>query len=524
LPTRGHSSARQTLAHELPVIDTIRNRLRKFANVLRSVETRAVGGAGPFDREWYIEQYPDVRDSGIDPLQHYERYGRRDGRIGAPRRRNSRRLDVDWEFLAKAKGPQADAPRTRLEVSETIVRPATIASRDQNDGGAAALNIVIINHGPYDGNSGIHIAGFANALAARGHRVVVSASGNISDAGDFGLPRFRCIPHQSLQNNPGSLNEYFGNEGAPDLVHCWTPRRLVHEVFHPVIERYGCPYVIHFEDNEAALGKAYENDSRSRGASAPPRLAIVHEFVGGAAGATIIVDALKEVLPEALPYHLLEPGVDADVFAPGLKAGERERLCQALGVPTDAWITVYPGNVHPANYEDVFSLYAAIHVLNARGRKVHLIRTGVDDANTIDPRFFELTKRYVTSLGFVSRPWLVELLKLADFFVQPGGLDDFNRYRLPSKIPELLAMGKPVVLPKTNIGLLMHDRINAVLTERGDAAEITNCVEALLTDPELAARIGQEGRSFAVEHFNWDRSAKGLEGFYRQVLQRQFRS
>jgi hypothetical protein len=29
-----------------------------------------------------------------------------------------------------------------------------------------------------------------------------------------------------------------------------------------------------------------------------------------------------------------------------------------------------------------------------------------------------------------------------------------------------------VVLPNTNIGLLMHDRINALLMQRGDAAEI----------------------------------------------------
>lgn len=54
--------------------------------------------------------------------------------------------------------------------------------------------------------------------------------------------------------------------------------------------------------------------------------------------------------------------------------------------------------------------------------------------------------------------------------------------------------------------------------ERGDAAEITECVAALLTDPALADRVGQEGRRFAIEHFSWERSAKQLEGFYRQVL------
>jgi glycosyltransferase involved in cell wall biosynthesis len=224
------------------------------------------------------------------------------------------------------------------------------------------------------------------------------------------------------------------------------------------------------------------------------------------------------VLPDGLPCHLLEPGVDGDLFAPGLHAAERQRLCNALAVPCDAWITVYPGNMHPANYEDMFSLYAAVHAVNARGNKVHLIRTGVDSVGPIEPRFLKLAGRYVTNLGFVRRDWLRDLFKLADFFVQPGGPDDFNSCRLPSKLPELLAMGRPVVLPRTNIGLLMHDRINALLMQRGDAAEITESIEVLLTDAALAARVGLEGRRFAIEHFNWQRSAKGLESFYRKML------
>jgi glycosyltransferase involved in cell wall biosynthesis len=81
-------------------------------------------------------------------------------------------------------------------------------------------------------------------------------------------------------------------------------------------------------------------------------------------------------------------------------------------------------------------------------------------------------------------------------------------------------MGRPLVLPRTNIGLLMHDRINALLMQRGDAAEITECVEGLLKDNELAERIGQAGRRFAIKRFNWARSAQALESFYREVLRR----
>jgi glycosyltransferase involved in cell wall biosynthesis len=505
---------------------------RKLKSAIRSIDGVF------FDRDWYVKQYADVRNSGIDPFDHYRLLGRREGRIPGPRfpggrnlTRPSARVDADWEFLEKtgdaASQTHLEKRLMKLRLSAAAPNGAVISDRDHrvyagsSGGDAAVMNIVMINHESYDSNSALHITGFANALTALGHRVVVSATGISTKAGDFGVPRFRCIPHQSLHDNPGLVTEYFA--GAPDLVHCWTPRKVVRNVAETVIKRYGCSYIVHFEDNETAVASAYERHGKRKWGSARTlpagkSSAAIDGFVRGAVGATIIVEALKKVLPDGLPCHLLEPGVDGDLFAPGLDAAGRDRLCRALAVPSDAWITVYPGNMHPANYEDMFSLYAAIHAVNARGHKLHLIRTGVDSVGPIEPRFVELAGRHVTHLGLVRRHWLIDLFKLADFFVQPGGLDDFNSYRLPSKLPELLAMGRPVVLPNTNIGLLMHDRVNALLMQRGDAAEITECVESLLTDQALAARVGEEGRRFAIEHFNWSRSARQLEGFYREML------
>jgi hypothetical protein len=36
--------------------------------------------SGLFDREWYLQRYEDVRQSGIDPLRHYAEHGAREGR------------------------------------------------------------------------------------------------------------------------------------------------------------------------------------------------------------------------------------------------------------------------------------------------------------------------------------------------------------------------------------------------------------------------------------------------------------
>jgi glycosyltransferase involved in cell wall biosynthesis len=37
-----------------------------------------------FDSNWYLKSYPDIAEAGIDPYQHYQKSGRREGRLGSP--------------------------------------------------------------------------------------------------------------------------------------------------------------------------------------------------------------------------------------------------------------------------------------------------------------------------------------------------------------------------------------------------------------------------------------------------------
>jgi len=43
-----------------------------------------------FDREWYLQQYPDVRAGELDPYEHYLRHGAAEGRDPSPL------FDTDW--------------------------------------------------------------------------------------------------------------------------------------------------------------------------------------------------------------------------------------------------------------------------------------------------------------------------------------------------------------------------------------------------------------------------------------------
>jgi len=45
---------------------------------------RAIARSALFDREWYLKTYPDVAESGLDPIRHYVAFGAREGRDPSP--------------------------------------------------------------------------------------------------------------------------------------------------------------------------------------------------------------------------------------------------------------------------------------------------------------------------------------------------------------------------------------------------------------------------------------------------------
>src|SRR5258706_14440180 len=85
------------------------------------------------------------------------------------------------------------------------------------------------------------------------------------------------------------------------------------------------------------------------------------------------------------------------------------------------------------------------------------------------------------------------------------------------KIVEAMAMGKAIV--STTLGA---EGIEAVpgrdLLVEDQPAAFANAVSRLLTEPSLAARIGQSARQLAVERYAWSGAARALEGFYRRIL------
>ena len=508
----------------------------------RLSDLRLIASSNLFDRDWYLKENPNIRRIGFPPALHYLLFGAAAGRDPSPR------FDGEWYLSQHSDAQRAGAnPLVHYLRHGALERqpPNSVSSggrftatnRDPRTAGKdvaenSALNIVFINYDSFNNNSAGHIAGFANALAERGHNVIMCAKGDPHKAADYGVPQFRCVSRAMLTAEPERLLDLLGDglDGARTLIHCWTTRENVRLAATAAVSRIGCPYFIHLEDNEelvtrSLLGVAAAQANRMSSADWDERVpsALSHPFrartfMAGAAGITIIVDTLRKLISDNCPVHLLEPGLHTAPSTQGSNRDDRNSLCREFGVPSDARIIVYTGNIHAANAGEMVALYEAVHMLNRRGTKVHLLRTGADYHPQLNHEFRQLARRHVTHLGVVDRSRLADVLKLADVFVQPGTTDEFNDYRLPSKLPDFLASGRPLILPAANLGLRLRDGIDALLLRRGDSAEIADCVLEVLRDNDLADRLGQNARRFAVENFDWQRSALGLEQFYRAGL------
>jgi glycosyltransferase involved in cell wall biosynthesis len=321
----------------------------------------------------------------------------------------------------------------------------------------------------------------------------------------------------------------FANKRAPDLVHAWTPRELVRKMTMSLARRYNIPYFVHLEDNETAILldelPGWSLDELDQLPTSALDLAVSdyrthprrsRRFLAGAAGITVLIDRLLEFKPAHVPGIVFFPGYEAAFAKIG---GRDEELRATLSVLPDELLTVYTGNVHNSNFREVGSLVRAIALVNRGGSPIKLAMTGQNHSvlpELSDPEIAQ----YVIERGFVARSEIPRLLAAADLLVQPGQSDEFNDYRFPAKLPEFLVSGRPVILPRSNVGLLLKNNEDALVLERGDSAEIADAVQRLAAEPELAARIGRRGREFALCHLDWAKNVAVIPSFYDQCLAR----
>jgi glycosyltransferase involved in cell wall biosynthesis len=385
------------------------------------------------------------------------------------------------------------------------------------------MRVLFIHFGALNVNSVIQTFHFGEEMTTEGIEVTLCGWGRTDRISAIGEPSFEVINYHGL----GRRLRAWRRDPKETIVCAWTPRERVRLATLRAVRSLRAPYVVHLEDNEeyllsSALGIPYEVVrrlplDRQDDLSTEDLVHPTHyrELLAGAAGVTMITEALDEFNRERRPHHLARPGVDRERFRPEAVPAISRDL---LGLHPEDFVLVYHGNVHYANHHEMLSLYLAVKLLQRRGRSVRLVRLGNTDIGGVDPRAFQALRDGVVEIGAV--PWreIPGYLALADAYVQPGAPDAFNRYRLPSKLPEFLAMGRPVILPDCNLGHDLTDGESALLLRDGTALEIVTRVEQLLDDPGLVRRLGAKARGFALANLSWRENAAALARFYQGLI------
>jgi glycosyltransferase involved in cell wall biosynthesis len=117
----------------------------------------------------------------------------------------------------------------------------------------------------------------------------------------------------------------------------------------------------------------------------------------------------------------------------------------------------------------------------------------------------------VIFLGY--RRDIPSLLAASDIFVFPT-LDD----AFPTVLLEALAIGMPIIASEVGgVPEIIHHEENGLLIPPSKADLLAASCNRLLSDHELASRLGQAGRADANKRFNIDQQSKALVDLYLQL-------
>ncbi len=123
--------------------------------------------------------------------------------------------------------------------------------------------------------------------------------------------------------------------------------------------------------------------------------------------------------------------------------------------------------------------------------------------------------------GCVDDPTLAAWYKSAVALLLPMRYDGVSRTRMPNKLAEYLASGRPVVTcPIGEQADFLKQGVNAYLAEPGNEAEFADQMARVLEDPETATRVGAAGQRVCLELLDYRAHSKGLANLFSRAMGR----
>lgn len=186
---------------------------------------------------------------------------------------------------------------------------------------------------------------------------------------------------------------------------------------------------------------------------------------------------------------IIRLGVDTGRFRFSQK--KRERIRKVLGLSEKEILVVCAGKM--GKEKDIPVLLEAFGKLKNKNIRLLLIGGGLD-INLTPPLSL------IIHLPFVVNEELPAYFSTADIGVWPGNFT--------MTILEAMSCSLPIVLPKQSSNTYLEKSNGARWFTRGNAHELSECIESLASSPDKRKTSGKNAREYTEKELSWSRIAK----------------
>jgi glycosyltransferase involved in cell wall biosynthesis len=187
-----------------------------------------------------------------------------------------------------------------------------------------------------------------------------------------------------------------------------------------------------------------------------------------------------------------------------------------LGLPQTGKIAIYTGRL--VSYKGLPLLLRVWQEIQRNHPQVSLVLVGTGGLDIHncegDLKAYVEANGLQQSVHFTGSVQNVpEYLQASDMFVFPTENDAF-----PSSLVEAMTCRLPVITtPVGAIKTIVSDQKNGLLVQPGDFQQLCQAIETLLTDPKLAARLGQAGWQTVQDNYSAEIVTRKYINVFRQM-------
>ncbi len=210
--------------------------------------------------------------------------------------------------------------------------------------------------------------------------------------------------------------------------------------------------------------------------------------------------------------HIIPNGVNP---IKKMSKDEVRRVLEKYGIPPDKRIILFVGRL--VYEKGAHILLEAIPRITSIVDDVFFVFVGTGPMKDyLLKRSIELrVNNKVVFTGFVSDFELQALYNAAYVAVFPSLYEPFGIVAL-----EAMSIGKPVIV--SNVGglseIVVHG-VNGLKVPPGDIESLANAIIELLSNPEHARKMGEEGFHIVYDKYTWDKIAEQTISIYEKVLE-----